>query len=77
MEVVGKDENAPINWRKAAKAAQHTILDCMSMVRMLQEYPKLGKPKVVMENGVRITKCPPAYARGVFLDKSAGYSKKN
>jgi hypothetical protein len=36
------------------------------MYQMLKSYEKLGETTVVVENGIRITKCPPAYAHGVW-----------
>lgn len=55
-----------------ARQVNHAMDQCYSMYRMLTEYANLGKPTVVIENGVRVTKCPPAYAGGVWPDRNVG-----
>ena len=66
MEMVGDGRvTLPI-----ARAIRKSYEDCLSMHDMLSAYAVLGKPKIVVENGVRITKYPPAYARGVWPDRN-------
>ena len=55
-----------------AKQVRRSIGDCHQMYKMLSSYAVLGKPTVIVENGVRITKCPPAYAHGIWPGKSVG-----
>lgn len=45
---------------------------CREMFQALQQQEILGKPVVVVENGIQITRYPPAWARGVYPSKSAG-----
>jgi len=56
-------------WASVARAVKHSIEECAEMRYTLIGYSKLPKPVVVIENGVRVTKCPPAYASGVFSQK--------
>lgn len=49
-----------------AKKVGRSFGDCCAMYQLLKEHEKLGKASVVVENGIRFTKCPPAYARGVW-----------
>jgi hypothetical protein len=55
-----------------------SLEQCHQMHRMLSSYSGLPTPIVVVENGIRITKCPPAYARGAWPHKNVGsmYSKR-
>lgn len=60
-----------INLRNAREVGGgHSALDCQAMHRMLEEYAILGKPRVEVRNGVKVTICPPALARGVFLQRN-------
>lgn len=59
-----------------AKEVRRSVGDCHAMFKMLSSYAALGKTVVVVENGIRVTKCPPAYARGVWPDKNVGMSGK-
>lgn len=68
LEVAGEDENVPVTWRLVSKKLRRPAAECSAMHRMLLGYAKLGKTRIVIENGLRITKCPPAYARGVWVD---------
>ncbi len=49
-----------------AKKLRKQLEDAQTMHAMLTEYAVLGKPVVVIENGIKVTMCPPAYARGVW-----------
>ena len=55
-----------------ARQVGHSLDQCHDMHRMLTGYSGLGKPTVVVEDGVRVTKCPPAYAGGVYPGWSVG-----
>ncbi|MCE9565812.1 MAG: hypothetical protein K8U57_27625 [Planctomycetes bacterium] len=58
--------------KEIARAVGKHVVECHKMFKMLYSYAALGKPEIVVENGVRITKCPPAYARGVWPDRNVG-----
>lgn len=57
-----------------ARKVRKSIEKCAELYAMLCENAAIGKPVVVVENGVRITKCPPAYARGIWPTQRVGYS---
>lgn len=60
---------------RIAKQVRRSLVDCQAMYDILKEHAALGgKPVVVVKNGIRFTKCPPAYARGVYPGKSVGTS---
>jgi hypothetical protein len=73
MELAAKDGVTP----EVARKVRKHITECHRMYKLLSGYAALGKPKIVVENGVRVTKCPPAYACGVWPDRNVGYSKKH
>jgi hypothetical protein len=56
----------------ASRALNRSIESCRAMFAMLKDYASLGKPVIVVENGIRVTKCPPAYARGVYPQRNVG-----
>jgi hypothetical protein len=56
-----------------AKIVRKSVADCHIMYRLLKENASLGKLTVVVEDGIRITKCPPGYARGVYPQRSVGH----
>lgn len=66
-----------VNWRKVTRAIRRSYEDCVAMYNMLTDYKKLGKTTVVMESGVRITKCPPAYAHGIGLGNATAKATKS
>lgn len=56
-----------------ARQVRKPVGDCHQMFKMLSSYAALpGKPVVVVENGVTVTKCPPSYARGAYPQRSVG-----
>ena len=63
---------------KIARAVGHGISDCASMLHRLQEHASLGETKVVVEDGIKVYKCPAGYAWGAHPQRNVGYrnSKK-
>jgi len=51
MEMVGDNPNP--QWLPIAKKLRRPIPECTAMHRMLTEYDRLGKPTIVVENGIR------------------------
>lgn len=59
-----------ISWLAIGKKVGKPPGECAEMHRMLTGYAQLGETKIVVENGLRVTKCPPAYARGVWPQRN-------
>ena len=55
-----------------AKKLRKGVADCHVMFKLLSSYAAFAKPEVVVENGVRVTKYPPGYARGAYPQRSVG-----
>lgn len=60
-----------------ARKIKKPLWQCMQMLETLRQYHALGEPEVVVENGVRFTRFPPAWARGVTPGKSVGTKSRN
>ncbi len=57
---------------QTAKKLRKSVADCHIMFKMLSSYAAFAKPMIVVENGVRITKYPPGYARGAYPQRNVG-----
>jgi hypothetical protein len=56
-----------------ARQVKKPVGECHTMFKMLSSYAALpGKTVSVIENGLKITKCPPGYARGIFPQRNVG-----
>jgi hypothetical protein len=68
-------ENGGVVTAKIARKVRRSVGQCHSVYKMLTNYATMGAVKVVYENGVKITRCPPGYAGGIYPQKSVGYGK--
>ena len=56
-----------------AKVIGKHVVECRKMHKLLLSHAALpGKAVVIIENGLRITRCLPAFAGGIWPDRNVG-----
>lgn len=70
-------QEGTVDWKKVARAMRRPVPVCASAHKRFSEQQALGATRTVMENGVRVTYCPPAWAGGVSPQNYVRASKNN